>query len=111
MRLTDKERAGIVEACRSVIDHQRFALFLFGSRVNDQAKGGDIDLLLLIEPQQEREIRLIKHILLREIKSRIGEQKIDFVIATSDGMANDPFLRQIASSRILLDEVHDGFPT
>lgn len=102
MRLTDAERTGIVEACRALLGKQTFALFLFGSRVDDKAKGGDIDLLLTISPQDEQTVRLRKHIFLREIKARIGEQKIDLVIATQDAMTSDPFLCRIASSRLLL---------
>ena len=51
-------------------------LLLFGSRANDAAKGGDIDLLLLTE--KKLPLMLISK-LRRLILSQIGEQKIDIV--------------------------------
>ena len=50
--------------------------FLFGSRTNDAAKGGDIDLLLLTE--EKLPLPLISRIR-RIILNEIGEQKIDIV--------------------------------
>ncbi|MFC0877816.1 nucleotidyltransferase family protein [Saccharicrinis sp. FJH2] len=51
-------------------------IYLFGSRVNDEAKGGDIDLLILSEQKIEK-----KH--LRQFRvefyKRFGWQKIDLV--------------------------------
>ena len=51
-------------------------LLLFGSRANDAAKGGDIDLLLLTE--KKLPLMLISR-LRRLILRQIGEQKIDIV--------------------------------
>lgn len=51
-------------------------VFLFGSRADDSAKGGDIDLLLLTE--EKLSLVLINRIR-RLILHDIGEQKIDIV--------------------------------
>jgi predicted nucleotidyltransferase len=51
-------------------------IFLFGSRVNDFVKGGDIDLLLLTE---EKLPLLFLNRIRRLILNDIGEQKIDLV--------------------------------
>ena len=51
-------------------------VFLFGSRVDDSAKGGDIDLLLLTEEKLPLvSINRIRRLILNDI----GEQKIDIV--------------------------------
>jgi predicted nucleotidyltransferase len=51
-------------------------IFLFGSRVDDSAKGGDIDLLLITEEKLPLvSINRIRRLILNEI----GEQKIDIV--------------------------------
>ena len=51
-------------------------VFLFGSRVDDFAKGGDIDLLLLTEEKLPMlSINRIRRLILNDI----GEQKIDMV--------------------------------
>jgi len=51
-------------------------VFLFGSRVNDFGKGGDIDLLLLTD---ERLPLVFMNRIRRLILNDIGEQKIDLV--------------------------------
>lgn len=51
-------------------------VFLFGSRVDDFGKGGDIDLLLLTE---EKLPLLFMNRIRRLILNDIGEQKIDLV--------------------------------
>jgi predicted nucleotidyltransferase len=51
-------------------------VFLFGSRVDDFGKGGDIDLLLLTE---EKLPLLFLNRIRRLILNDIGEQKIDLV--------------------------------
>ena len=51
-------------------------VFLFGSRLNDFAKGGDIDLLLLTE---EKLPMVFMNQIRRLILNDIGEQKIDMV--------------------------------
>jgi len=61
-------------------------IFLFGSRVNDQAKGGDIDLLCLssqIDRQKRRRIR-------REMSDRMGGRKVDLIVASDE---TSPFTR------------------
>jgi predicted nucleotidyltransferase len=51
-------------------------IFLFGSRANDSAKGGDIDLLLITEEKLPLvSINRIRRLILNDI----GEQKIDLV--------------------------------
>ena len=84
MRLTCDEQ----NAIRQVIHHfdPLARIWLFGSRVDDQARGGDIDLLILSEKlgySDKIRIRLALY-------ERIGEQKIDLVIVADD---TDPFTR------------------
>ena len=55
-------------------------------RVNDNSRGGDIDLLILsdvITEQHRREIRV-------ELFERLGEQKLDLIIAKD---LTQPFVR------------------
>ena len=51
-------------------------IYLFGSRVNDLAKGGDIDILLLSEKPVDR--KLIRNFRIGFFK-KFGWQKIDIV--------------------------------
>ncbi|NOR80573.1 MAG: nucleotidyltransferase domain-containing protein [Methyloprofundus sp.] len=52
-------------------------LYLFGSRVDDTQKGGDIDLYLVVNNKENLFIKKIKF--LSRIKRELGDQKIDVV--------------------------------
>jgi len=52
-------------------------IYLFGSRVDDSKKGGDIDLYIVIEEHENLFEKKIKF--LAKVKREIGEQKIDVV--------------------------------
>ena len=93
MRLSDRERNAIVSAVHRY-DAQA-QVFLFGSRVDDAKKGGDIDILVRsasIGPDERRRIR-------RAIYDTIGEQKIDIRVAAD--LAN-PLVRVAQRSGVLL---------
>lgn len=45
MRLSDQQIQSITNTIRQLIDAQA-SIYLFGSRLNQQAKGGDVDLLI-----------------------------------------------------------------
>lgn len=53
-------------------------IYLFGSRVKDQAKGGDIDLLIQTNDLQDMLSK--KLTFLSRVKTLIGDQKIDLII-------------------------------
>ncbi len=75
MRLTTKEIETIIISFREVFTSGK--IYLFGSRVDDTKRGGDIDLFIL-----SREANLEKKIdFLGKLQDRIGEQKIDIVIS------------------------------
>lgn len=78
MRLTPQERSAIRAAS---LRHFGVAPRLFGSRVDDSRRGGDIDLYIEAEltPQEafRREMRMAA-----ELFAVIGEQKIDIVVNT-----------------------------
>ena len=53
-------------------------LYLFGSRIDDTRKGGDIDLYVVADEQTRLGEKRIDF--LTQIKHKIGEQRIDLVI-------------------------------
>ena len=71
-------------------------LRLYGSRMNPKARGGDIDLLLLVPSvQQKNALQRDHHHLLAEIKKRIGDQKVDLLISEPNELEKDPFLHLV----------------
>jgi len=54
-------------------------VYLFGSRVDDQARGGDIDLLIEIPGVIDDKLRKTLA-LSAEIQESLGEQRIDVVV-------------------------------
>ena len=57
-------------------------IYLFGSRVDDSKKGGDIDLYLVVKDHIDLFEKKIKF--LARVHREIGEQKIDIVFNKDD---------------------------
>ena len=76
MRLSEKEIQAIVEVARRIYG-QAVEVYLFGSRVDDSKRGGDIDLLLRNQVKKKGILERMRF--LTELKMLVGEQKIDVV--------------------------------
>lgn len=57
-------------------------IYLFGSRVDDNKKGGDIDLYIVLDEHKNLFEKKIKF--LSRVKKELGEQKIDIVFNTDN---------------------------
>ncbi|PWU20651.1 MAG: DNA polymerase subunit beta [Bdellovibrio sp.] len=90
MRLKKEDRVAIIRSSKKEFPSGR--LLLYGSRVNDDLKGGDIDLVLIL-PNTENIVEATKMIpgILAAIKIQIGEQKIDFSIISEQQSLSEPF--------------------
>lgn len=90
MRLSREE----IEAIRRSFSEtfKSGALYLFGSRVDDTRRGGDIDLYIV--PSGEEDLAMKKIAFLVNLKNRIGEQKIDVVIDRRQNRAIDRVARE-----------------
>jgi len=75
MRL-DSDQIQIIREVIHKYDPQA-EILLFGSRVNDKAKGGDIDLLCFSGAIDRRIKRLIR----REMSDRLNGQRIDLMVS------------------------------
>ena len=78
MRLSSREQKVINHVANRFFGRNT-RVILFGSRVNDHLRGGDIDLLVL--PSEPIEAPYQKKLAFRSaLKNEIGEQKIDVVL-------------------------------
>ena len=91
MRISHHARDCIRQATLEVAGPQARAM-LFGSRTDDQKRGGDIDLLIeLPEPVQDSLALSVR--LAARIQRQIGLRKIDVLVADPT-TAESPLLRQ-----------------
>ncbi|TVQ95001.1 MAG: nucleotidyltransferase domain-containing protein [Chromatiaceae bacterium] len=78
MRLTDEQRAKIRAAVARTLGSNA-QVWLFGSRVDDRAKGGDIDLYIELDGSAadalDQQLKLYA-----ALQRALGEQRIDLVV-------------------------------
>ena len=95
MRLDDEIKDFLKQAIGEKIPGAE--LYLFGSRTDDEAKGGDIDLMILTtNPIEKKILRPIRI----EFFKKFGWQKLDLVNFTKDD--NSVFKRIIQTTAIEL---------
>jgi len=83
MRLTVSEVTAIREEIWRLDSHAE--VYLYGSRVDDSARGGDIDLLVVSETLGFREVLRLR----TRILDRIGWQQLDLVVRRKEQL-NEP---------------------
>jgi predicted nucleotidyltransferase len=71
-------------------------IYLFGSRVDDSKRGGDIDLLVVSDEITKKDLRILRV----EFFKHFGEQKLDIVL--DDGEFKNPFTKHIFQKAVLL---------
>lgn len=99
MRLSEQQQQAIREEVARVFGPKTLVR-LFGSRVDDQARGGDIDLHIetsgapgeLVERELQLHARLLR---------RLGERKIDIVVCSDQATAR-PVDKQAIQTGVVL---------
>ena len=79
MRLTNYQQETILQLF-ALYFSAGDSLWLFGSRVDAAKKGGDIDLYIETDNDDLMAINQKKIIFARELKKRLGDQKIDIIV-------------------------------
>lgn len=93
MRVSSSEIKSIKEIV-SALD-PKAQIYLFGSRVDDKKRGGDLDILIISSVITEKNRRAIKLMLY----DTLGEQKIDLLIASD---TSKPFIQIALEHGVLL---------
>ena len=94
MRLSEQEILVLKKAVSSFDKNAK--LYLFGSRVDDNKQGGDIDLLIISEKIDRHDVRKIR----LNFYDNFGEQKVDILL--DDGSFKHPFNKTLKGKTILL---------
>lgn len=93
MRLAPEERSAISDTIHKADSDA--LIYLFGSRVDDEAKGGDIDLLVL-----SKSISLMTKLdILAQLHHKLGERKIDIAVFADTAR---PFARMVIKEGVRL---------
>lgn len=98
MRLTKLEQNSIIKNFKSFFPHAK--LYLFGSRVDDTKKGGDIDLYIETKSDEYSYSKLLEFNV--SIQKEIGEQKIDIVVNKIDKNIHKSIYTNAKKTGILL---------
>ena len=91
MRLTD-QYINLIQKTAARHFGNSTHVYLFGSRVQDNLKGGDIDLL--IKTDEDKMTFINKVLFLVDLKKQLGDQKID-VVFDKENKSNQFFLKTI----------------
>jgi predicted nucleotidyltransferase len=78
MRLTDFEKNTIIELAKKYFGNNT-RVYLFGSRVYDNEKGGDIDLFLETDKERDRAAEME---FLTKYHRLVNERKVDLIVKT-----------------------------
>lgn len=103
MRLSQKEIKAITEAFSTCLSGVKYVLYLFGSRVDKNKKGGDIDLLCVVDLHEKENVVNLKPRIKNEIFKIIPDQKIDITIAVKEEFKTNVFLQSVLSGAVVLD--------
>lgn len=99
MRLAAEQIDHIISATREMLGPQA-RVWLFGSRVDDTRRGGDIDLLVEADHPVEQLVWTAAQLTAR-LQRRLGERRID-VLVTDPTTQPEPIHRVARSEGLLL---------
>lgn len=101
MRLSDQQRA-IIRATVAETFGAGAAVWLFGSRVDDSKRGGDIDLLIETDQVDVDAIARAEISFMTKIQAKLGEQKIDVLLDYPSRKTRPPIFSIAKQTGILL---------
>lgn len=101
MRLT-KQQHTIISTTVSEIFGTNAEVWLFGSRVDDNKHGGDIDLLIETNGMDANEITRAEISFQSKLQAQLGEQKIDVLVAYPSRKSYPPIFYIAKQTGILL---------
>jgi len=101
MRLTDQQRA-IIRATVAETFGGGAAVWLFGSRVDDLKRGGDIDLLIETDQVDIDAIARAEISFMTKIQAKLEEQKIDVLLDYPSRKTRPPIFSIAKQTGILL---------
>ena len=100
MRLTEFQKKNIVDVIMKQFGSD-VKIYLFGSRVDDSKKGGDIDILVDVH-ESSKNIEKNKIKAITGIQVAIGDQKIDLIVTPDINKDQRLVVREALRTGVLL---------
>ena len=91
MRLQKQEIHTILHVSRNIYG-EKVKVYLFGSRLDNTKRGGDIDLLIRTEEEKKGVLARIR--MIAQLKYLLGDQKIDIIGDHEDSIVAQEALRK-----------------
>ena len=101
MRLTSQQQATVRATVAETFGSDA-QVRLFGSRVDDSKRGGDIDLLVTTNERDVQALMRAEIALLTKLQNQLGEQKIDLLLDYPSRQVRPPILGIAMQTGILL---------
>ena len=91
MRLQKQEIYTILQVARNIYG-EKVKVYLFGSRLDNTKRGGDIDLLIRTDEEKKGVLARIR--MIAQLKYFLGDQKIDIIGDHEDSIVAQEALRK-----------------
>jgi predicted nucleotidyltransferase len=101
MRLTEQQHTAIRSLVTEVFG-ARAEVWLFGSRVDDNKRGGDIDLLIETDQVDVNALTRAEICFLTKLQMKLGEQKIDVLLDYPSRKTHPPIFSIAKKTGVLL---------
>ena len=101
MRLNEQQRSAIHSTVAEAFGAGA-SVWLFGSRVDDSKRGGDIDLLIETDQVDVNAITRAEITFLTKLQMKLGEQKIDVLLDYPSRKTHPPIFSIAKKNGILL---------
>lgn len=101
MRLSPQQQSAIRATVAETFGADA-AVWVFGSRVDDSKRGGDIDLLIQTKLVDSNALMRAEITLLTQLQKKMGEQKIDILLDYPTRASRPPIFSIAKQTGILL---------
>ena len=101
MRLTEQQHT-VIRSLVTEVFGARAEVWLFGSRVDDNKRGGDIDLLIETDQVDVNALTRAEISFLTKLQMKLGEQKIDVLLDYPSRKTHPPIFSIAKKTGILL---------
>lgn len=101
MRLTEQQHT-VIRSLVTEVFGARAEVWLFGSRVDDNKRGGDIDLLIETDQVDVNALTRAEISFLTKLQMKLGEQKIDVLLDYPSRKTHPPIFSIAKKTGVLL---------